>query len=238
MTKRNDKSRQQKRQRRTARRKATLKQRPKNHPAPVANAGPKKTDQVLPKLEDATVASLLADTKNWPEEILRAVGFEIQVSRKVTPMTEDDVGGGAEYDDLVGIQYGLMDCKVGGFRIQAQPHRVGTSEAAKLADPNCHRCNGVGKWHVSRANKVGIGQGGKPIINDLEYEVNCECAEKAYKAQHKNLLIDGQLGEWILLEDLIVGLWEEPDVLSKVPRKPDDERLGGTSVPEVSEAGA
>jgi len=147
---------------------------------------------------DVTVEVLLAGTSNWPEGLLVEVGAGLMGNRSVQP---SDTG---DYDDRIGIHYRAIDVKWGGFRIRANPRRIGVREVARHAYPSCRKCHGMGWWSVSRLVEVGRDEDGVKRMQEFCYEQSCGCAEKRYKLANPLFLIDSKLGEWIGLDGLII----------------------------------
>lgn len=154
------------------------------------------------EVPEPTVESLLETTHNWPERVLVDVGAELHKVRKVDPVMEDEAPEGASYDERAGITYEPIAVETQGFLIKTKPRRIGTTEVAKYAKPSCKQCHGLGKWKVTGTQAVGRNKRGIKIMQAVEYEANCRCAEDAYKAKHTQFLIDSQLGEWIALDEL------------------------------------
>jgi len=174
---------------------------------------------------------LLASTVNWPDKMLAEVGIELREGRKVQPIVEDTEG--LSYDECIGIHYAPINRLSCGFRIKSKPRRIGVREVAKYALPGCKTCHGVGWWSVSRDTVVGADEVGRKLINAMEYEQSCPCAEQNYQQQNKHFLIDSQNGEWIALDDLTIEV-EGDDVQSPGA---DDELRGDAGVPPVLEQG-
>lgn len=195
----------------------------------------RQAEKPLPSIEESTIESLLSSTGNWPEKILIDVGIQLHMNRKMTPIPEDEAPADATYDDRIGIHYAPLDIKTCGFRIQANPRRIGTTEVATYANRSCRKCHGLGKWHVTRTAPVGRDQAGNKILNDLEHEVTCQCAERQYKRTHKQFLIDSQLGEFIALDDLkITEAPPDDDDMPEMPRPEyEHQSVRPGSVPEV-----
>lgn len=145
-----------------------------------------------------TAAELLDSTGNWPDRMLIAVGQDLHAGRKVEPKESDD------YDEAVGVTYQPFNVEVDGFRIQANPRRIGVREVAAYADPSCRRCHGRGYWVMTRRAEAGKDEAGRKVMQDLAYEQSCGCADKRYKARFRQVLIDSQLGEWIALDRLCI----------------------------------
>lgn len=199
--------------------------------------------------DDPTVEQLLEKTGNWPDVMLIDVGQELHRTRKVEPVMEDEAPEGASYDDLVGITYAPLVVETNGFTVTATPRRIGTVEVAKFARPRCKSCHGVGKWTITKTQSIGKNKSGLKIMQPMQYEANCRCAEDAYKTANKHFLIDSQLGEWIALDDLTItkafkvtveGLSDgaSKTVVPEVSNpEPDVECDGGEGVQELPGAG-
>lgn len=200
---------------------------------------PTPPPKALPSVEESTIETLLASTGNWPEKILIDVGIELHTHRRMTPITEDEAPKDATYDDRIGIHYAPIDLKTCGFRIQANPRRIGTTEVAAYANKSCRKCHGIGKWHVVRTAPIGRDNVGNKILNDVEHEVTCSCAERNYKRAHKQFLVDSQLGEFIALDDLKITEDHSDDGVPEMPKPEfDDQPFRPASVPEVSDSSA
>ena len=160
--------------------------------------------------EDLTAEKLLENTGNWPDRLLIEVGQKLHEGRKIMPLSEDEAPG-VSYDKRTGITYAPLDIESCGFHIKALPRRIGTDEVASHAKSSCRHCFGVGKWKVRRTMEIGRNNGAK-LMNPVEYELTCRCAEKKYKQLHKQFLVDSQLGEWISLDALEITKAETPKV--------------------------
>jgi hypothetical protein len=56
---------------------------------------------------------------------------------------------------------------------------------------------------VKRRQQAGRDEAGNKIMQDVEFEQSCGCAEKVFKREFaSNLLIDSRFGEWIQLDNL------------------------------------
>lgn len=164
---------------------------------------PKQKKQPTPPPErpasDYTAAELLESTGNWPERILIAIGQDLHAGRKVEPKESDD------YDEAIGVSYTPFDVEIEGFRIRANPRRIGVREVAAYADQSCRRCHGRGFWVMTRRAEAGRDETGCKVMQDLAYEQSCGCADRRYKERFRQVLIDSQLGEWIALDQLSIA---------------------------------
>lgn len=144
----------------------------------------------------------MASTAAWPERILVDVGARLRDGRTTMPLepAEDRT-----YDDCVGVRYAPLEIETSGFRISATPRRVGVRDVATYAKSGCSKCHGLGYWSVQRRAVADVDEAGRKVMQDLEYEQSCTCAERRYLEAFQNILVDSQLGEWIALDDLIVS---------------------------------
>lgn len=152
-------------------------------------------------LDSYTAAELMASTGDWPDRVLIDVGMQLRDGRKCAPLEELE---GRSYDDCVGISYAPLQVETNGFRITASPRRIGVREVAQYAKPSCKRCYGKGYWAVKRRAVADVDETGNKVMQDLEYEQSCPCADQNYRQHFPLILVDSQLGEWIALDDLIV----------------------------------
>ena len=189
-----------------------------------------------PKVSDATAEDMIASTATWPIELLIEAGKHLHEGRKVMPISEEDAPKGTSYDNRVGITYAPLDFSKSVtsteypeddieaepihrnflIHVKALPRRIGTTEVSKEASSSCKRCYGVGKWKVTRMQEIGRDPSGK-LMQACEFEITCQCAESNYKRNHKQFLIDSQLGEWIALENLEVMKAEEKQDVGSQP---------------------
>ncbi len=144
----------------------------------------------------------MKSTANWTDHMLIDVGQALHKGRKVESILEEDAPKDATYDDRIGITYEPVDIESDGFRFVATPRRIGTTEVAEYAKPSCNRCHGVGKSKITKTASIGDDNLGRKIMQPVEYERTCPCAEKVYQAKNKNFLIDSQFDEWIALDGL------------------------------------
>jgi hypothetical protein len=142
---------------------------------------------------------LLERTAAWPERMLLDVGAALHEGRTAEP-NED----GEDYDACVGISYAPLSVESCGYRVVALPRRIGVREVARYAKPSCRRCHGLGYWAVERRVQAGTDESGCKVMQDIAYEQSCDCADKHFKQQHGQFLIDSQLGEWIALDRLSI----------------------------------
>jgi hypothetical protein len=209
-----------------------------------------------PKVAEATAEDMVASTATWPIELLIEAGKHLHEGRKVAPIAEDEAPKDTPYDNRVGITYAPLDFSKSVtsiehpedpeaepirrnflIHVKALPRRIGTTEVAKEARGSCKRCYGVGKWKVTRMQEVGREHSGK-LMQQTEFEVTCRCAEDNYKKNHKQFLIDSQLGEWIALEGLEITKVEEKQDAGLQPTDPvvpnpqDPGRPDNAPVPE------
>lgn len=203
-------------------------------------------DLTVPK--GITVESLFEKTGNWPDKMLIDVGEAMHRGRTIEPILEEEAPEGSTYDDRIGIQYAPLKIETCGFHITAKLRRIGVGEVATYAKSSCRVCKGIGRWKVTRMQEHGRDDIGRKIMQPVEYEQACSCAESRYKKKHKNFLVDTQLGEWIALDELEITKLPSIEVggistgvASEVPKvlqdKSDDELLRSESVPELSAAG-
>ncbi len=203
-------------------------------------------DLTVPK--GITVESLFEKTGNWPDKMLIDVGEAMHRGRTIEPILEEEAPEGSTYDDRVGIQYAPLEVDTCGFHLTAKPRRIGVREVASHAKSSCKRCNGVGRWKVTRQQEQGRDNIGQKIMQPVEYEQACSCAESRYKKEHKNFLADTQLGEWIALDELEITKLPTIEVggistgaVDEVPKmpqdKPDNESHRAESVPGLSATG-
>lgn len=141
-------------------------------------------------------------TADWPERILVDVGVRLRDGRTTAPLEPSE---DRTYDDCVGVTYGPLEVETSGFRISATPRRIGVREVAGYGKPGCSRCHGLGYRAVRRRVVADVDEAGNKVMQDLEYEQSCGCAERRYLETFRNVLVDSQLGEWIALDDLIVS---------------------------------
>lgn len=153
-------------------------------------------------LDSYTAAELMASTGCWPEQILIDVGVKLRDGRQTAPLEEQD---GRSYDDCVGVSYAGLEVETCGFRITATPRRIGVREVAEYAKPSCTRCHGVGYWAVTRRAVADTDELGNKVMQDLEYEQSCGCADRNYRERFPRILVDSQLGEWIALDNLMIS---------------------------------
>jgi hypothetical protein len=148
---------------------------------------------------------LLASTNVWPERMLLDVGEQLRRGRQAS------VQEGETYDEQLAIEYAPINVETCGFRILANPRRIGVREVAKHAKPNCRQCKGIGYWPVTRSARTGTDDSGNKVMQKLEFEATCKCADRRYREKFPRILIDSQNGEWIALEDLSVTHAEASD---------------------------
>lgn len=122
-----------------------------------------------------------ANTETWNDETLKVIGKALQEARKVS--TEGEV------------TFDAVDVVVGATRFTCNPRTVTVDEVAACSKSSCGTCRGDGKRHLTQKKKGYT----REII------ITCGCAEKRFKKQHKNMLIDIVLDEWVIMDDITVS---------------------------------
>jgi|GEM_PF-6007935 len=168
---------------------------------------PKQRQAPLPTVDQVTCEQLLESTGCWPELMLVDVGTELHAGRSAEPLADEQLS----YDDCIGVAYRPFTIETCGFRISAEPRRIGVREVASVADRSCKRCHGLGYWPVERRVQAGTDMAGNKQMQDVRFEQSCSCADGRYKRQNRRFLIDSQLGEWIALDRLTIERLSEEE---------------------------